>query len=221
MFKWLIFCLALPLPAVALEGKVLRSDKDVVVPSRLPVEIENLYIARVRDEDPKDIRTDLQLKMEIPRQMLSFNVILKKVGGGSLDEDVVFKVPAGGGQIDLEPYVHEGKGLFALKFQMDEGFEDEDLDELKVYYIPRYHRQIQGSETRGLSCDTYAEITRYFKSEILKDGVLLTTTENAYFPVIAGSYILVVTHPTGIKVASLTLWDSRFKNFLCPTKGPR
>lgn len=212
------------LQAYALEGKHLRSDKAVVVPSQLVKEIEQTYIARIRQADDKDIRTDLQIKMEIPRTPLGMNLYLTPQGGKSLEEEVYFKLPAGGAQIDLENYLSDSRGLFKLRVELSQEADDEeeieeDIANLRVYFIPRHHRLVRGDEALGLGCGTYAEISSFFKSEILKNGLDLTTTHRGYFPVIVGTYILVVYRPEGLKLASLTITDSRFKNSLCPQKS--
>ncbi len=218
----LSLCLMLPILAWGIEGRVTKSDKDIQVPALLVQEIEQTYIKRVRTEDPVDIRTDLQLKMEIPREMLGLKLHFEKQGGKSLEENVTFKIPAGGAQIDISSYVREGRGLFTMRMELTEAFvAEEDLKHLRVYFVPRYQRQIQGSQTHGVGCDHFIEITKYFKNEILQKGVLLTTTNEAYFSVIAGSYIFVVTQPTGLKIASLSLMDARYKNFLCGLKAGR
>lgn len=205
----------------ALDGQILRSDKAVLVPKKLVEEIEQVYIRRIREADDRDIRTDLQIKMEIPRQPIRMSLTLTPKGGKSLDEEVNFDIPPGGAQIDLADYLSESRGLFQLRMQMGEEVSEEDLAHLRVYFIPRHHRVPRGDEVHGVGCDNYAEISSFFKSQVLGEGLDLTTTYQAYFPMIVGSYIFVVYQPTGLKVASVTLNDSRFKNSLCVQKSKR
>lgn len=208
-------------PAWGVEGKILGSDKEVKVPASLVSLLEDQFIELVRNEEPTDIRTDLQIKMEIPRELLSLRMQLKKRGGKSLEEDVEFLLPPGGGRIDLASYLRDGRGLFSFHIEMPEDLTEDDLERLRVFFIPRYHRQIHDNEARGLGCNQYVEITRFFENEIAGHGLLLTTTHHSYFPVIAGTFVFVITRLEGLKLASLTLLDSRFKNSLCPTPTKR
>jgi hypothetical protein len=210
------------LPAFAQEKPEVRPGKDVLVPTDLIAEIESQYIKTLREEDPKDIRTDLQLKMEIPREMLGMKLFFEKKGGRSLEEDVDLEIPAGGGVVDMSSFLQEHRGLFSLRFELGEEVKEEDLAHLKVFYVPLYRRQAIGKDVRGLGCGRFADISRFFRSTLLKDeGLLLTTTNQGYFPVIAGTYVLAVIQATGLKVANLNLEDSRYKNFLCPRTARR
>src|SRR5690606_1781865 len=106
-------------------GLVLETSKDFLIPRSLKKQNETEYLAFIRKENPKVVLPDAEILARIPREFLDVEVYFRGSAPGVLSGDTVFRLPRGGGSLDLKDYVVGERGSFFMKFVMRRSNEPE------------------------------------------------------------------------------------------------
>lgn len=221
-FKWILLFLVGLLFLHRAQADNSEFRRGSLVPTTLVVLLEEEYVKQVRLAQPKEVRSDLQIKMNIPREYFEMKMSFTPKGGSSLEEGVELEISQASGVFELSDFLSSATGLFAVKASFSQDWSEADRKNLKVFFIPRYDKRDSNGIKKGLGCGFYAEITNFFKENILDNSLLQTTSGQSYSSMLLGTYILVSTGAEGLKIASFTLLDKRFDSHRCSEqkRGP-
>ena len=204
-------------PKVYEKGYSSRSDRDILIPKQVIQEVEKVFLAGFRRENPKSDLTDAQVTAQLPRQYFTFEVSLEpKNMGSALDHNYQFLFPKGGGVIDLKDYIKPGKGSFRVRIEIKEDkFIETGFSDLKVYFLPQSkQRRLEGRNFGG-GCGKVVDITSYFKNMIMTEGVEVNATKLRYLSVLHGTFFMTIYHQGNLFMTSLSFEDSRYPQHSC------
>ncbi|MCB0411586.1 MAG: hypothetical protein KDD22_03625, partial [Bdellovibrionales bacterium] len=156
-----------------------------------------------------------QIRMEIPREILKVRLFLQSRGGGSLKGSDKDFLVAARSNVDLAELLNSTPGVFNFRFALEDKLEEE-FEKLQVYFLPRFVPLEGENKDRFVKCEEILDISHFAKEKILHEGILLTTKDLAYLPVMAGSWLFLITGPDGLKMNIFTLADSRYTKKRCP-----
>lgn len=195
-------------------GAIYKSDKEAPIPRSLVQHLEQIYIQSFRDAQPDSTLTDIEIALKVPRRLLRVSVFLNEKNLGTLQSNLKFEMPHGGGAIDLADSVNQGKGLFYLDFDFPE-LSQEQKSQLKVFYISNAKRfQISG-QTVGAGCGQFFEVTQFFHDVIHQVGYELAAADFRYLGQMVGTFLFSYIEPNVLHIASVTFIDSRYPNIHC------
>ena len=152
------------------------------------------------------------------------DVILKNKTAGVLEgnKDYVFRLPRGGGVVDLKDFVVSQKGTFFLKARVQLNFNarkisetQEDLPGLKVFFLSNSKRRTIDSKSWGSGCNKYMDVTNFFYETIGSDGMAINATEKRYISVLGGTFFYVYPTAEGLYLASIGFEDTRYPEYHC------
>lgn len=137
-------------------------------------------------------------------------VRLKEKNPGVLvEEELTFKFPRGGGEIDLSKYVKlDNPGSFYVFFE----FEDLPKGEAgKAYFISRAKKRKIDQEVWGSGCNKYLDIKKFIYGEGLKSGIEVNTTRSRHLSVLGGTFFFA----NDSKVAQVSFKDTSQPQLMC------
>jgi hypothetical protein len=194
-----------------------RTSKDFFVPKKMRTHIENEYLKFIRSKNPKNVLTDEELLLQIPRDFLDVKIRFRGANPGTLSDHVEFILPRGGGEIDLKNYVVGNKGSFYLTYEAARSDEpDKAVDSHLVYFLSESKKQAISGDTFGAGCGQYMDVTHVLSQARSKGGFQLNATESRYVPVITGVlYFVHFDENRKIYIAAVRILDSRFLDQMC------
>lgn len=202
------------------EGQVLKSSKEFKIPRELKERIHQEYIKYVHDEDPSNIATEEELTSQLPREYLEVDMFLKQLNEGTLDENKVFRSPRGGGLVDLSDTVIGEKGSFFVKFKIkDPQAPDEEISNLKSYYLSEVKERLIDGKTYGSGCGSLVDISDAVLKTNKGNGLRVNAKDDRYFHTMAGTYIFVNYAMEKIRLAALRIQDTSISGHECPGKN--
>ena len=201
------------------EGEVLKTSKEFQIPRDLKEKIQKDYIEYVRETEPSNIQPDEELVKQLPREFLEVDLFLRELKTGTLNHDTIFRAPRGGGLIDLAESVLGEKGSFFVRFILrDPQYPEDELDNLKAYYLSEVKEKKIGDQTYGSGCGSLVDITDSVVKSAKGSGIRVNAKDDRYFHTLAGTYVFVSYAYEKIRIAALRLKDTSITGFECPGK---
>jgi len=152
--------------------------------------------------EPEYIFTNLEVELHADQKsVLSYSHLL-------------FKLPNGGGAIDLKDYV-TGEGSFYLRFPPEQFETKPELAFL--FYISDSPKVKIRDEEYGLGCGQWVDLKPKFSKLQDKTFLKLNSTDHTYAHVLSGQYIFVFKKGIQYYLTHLNLSDSRFRDKMCST----
>ena len=202
------------------EGEVLKTSKEFQIPRDLKERIQKDYIAYIRDTMPDNTEEDEKLISQLPREFLEVDVYLKELNAGTLNHNTIFRAPRGGGLVDLSESVLGEKGSFFVRFILrDPQNPDEELENLKAFYLSEVKEKKIDEKTYGSGCGSLVDITDPVLDSATGSGIRVNAKDDRYFHSLAGTYIFVNYAYEKIRLAALRLKDTSITGFECPGKN--
>lgn len=122
-----------------------------------------------------------------------------------------------GGQIDFADLVGtKEKGSIQVYFTPD--ISEEDMKNLKIYYLSSSQKRKIGDEYIGNGCNKLMDLTQYFHNEVLKKNLPLHTGQLRYLSTMAGKFYFVIEDRHQLRVSQITFKDSRHTDITCEGK---
>jgi len=199
-------------------GLVEKTSKEFLIPRELRTEIETRYLAFVRKNNPKIILPDEEVLARIPREFLSVELRFRSSSPGVLRDHTVFRLPRGGGEIDLKHMVIGSKGSFFLTFDVKRASQPEDKpQDLQIYFYSNVKPQMIGKEKYGSDCHKYMDVTSTLLAANSDKGLTLNATDQRYLPVVGGVFYFIDFSPERkIYIAAVRIKDTRYPEENCP-----
>lgn len=152
--------------------------------------------------EPEYLFTDLDVEVHTDQKaVLSFSNLL-------------FKLPNGGGAIDLKNYV-TGEGSFYLRFPPEQFETKPELAFL--FYISDSPKVKIRDEEYGLGCGQWVDLKPKFSKLQDKTFLKLNSVDHTYAHVLSGQYIFVFKKGIQYYLTHLNLFDSRYSDKMCST----
>ncbi|AZZ37611.1 hypothetical protein CIK05_12680 [Bdellovibrio sp. qaytius] len=150
--------------------------------------------------EPEYMFTDLEVEIQTDqKEVLSYSRLL-------------FKLPNGGGAIDLKDYV-TGDGSFYLRFPPEQFETKPELAFL--FYISDSPKVKIRDEEYGLGCGQFVDLKPKFSKLQDKTFLKLNTTDHTYAHVLSGQYVFVFKKGIQYYLTHLNLFDSRYSDKMC------
>lgn len=187
--------------AVESKPKIIVNNsiaEDFKVPEVIFTEIKK-NLGESMTIEPEYLFTDLEVEVHSDQKsVLSFPKLL-------------FKLPNGGGAIDLKDYVI-GEGSFYLRFPPEQ-FENKELAFL--FYISNSPKVKIRDEEYGLGCGQWTDLKPKFSKLQDKTFLKLNSIDHTYAHVLSGQYIFVFKKGVQYYLTHLNLMDSRYSDKMC------
>lgn len=198
-------------------GSIEKTSKNFLIPRDLKQVIEQDYLAYIRKENPKIILPDEEILSRIPREFLDVEVRFRSSAPGVLSDHTEFKLPRGGGEVNLKDYVIGKKGSFFMSLKATRSSDSKhELSHLNIYFLSETKQRQIGKETFGSGCRRYMDVTRLFSEKNNAGGLQLNATEQRYLSVIGGVFYFVNFDPERrIYIAAVRFTDTRYPDLLC------
>lgn len=152
--------------------------------------------------EPEYIFTDLEVEVHTDQKsVLTYSRLL-------------FKLPNGGGAIDLKDYV-TGEGSFYLRFPPEQFETKPELAFL--FYVSDSPKVKIRDEEYGLGCGQWVDLKPKFSKLQEKTFLKLNSIDHTYAHVLSGQYIFVFKKGVQYYLTHLNLSDSRYSDKMCST----
>lgn len=172
---------------------------DFKVPEALFAEIKKNMGVDIKTE-PEYIFTDLEVELHAEQKnVLSYSRL-------------IFKLPNGGGGIDLKDYV-TGEGSFYLSFPAEQFENKPELTFL--FYISDSPKVAVRGEEYGLGCGQWVDLKPKFSKLKERTFLKLNTVDHTYAHVLSGQYVFVFKKGIQYYLTHLNLFDSRYSDKMC------
>lgn len=150
---------------------------------------------------------------EIDTEFVPLKAYLVEKNRGILGrENFELKFPVGGGEIDLADFVQPLRGSFYFATDF---LPDVDSKQKKVFFLSNSPvRTMMGSKI-GAGCDTYFDVSGAFSKAMSGTGFLVNTTDGRHVGALAGTYFFSAYEGKKLRIASLTVRDSKFRSLHC------
>lgn len=125
---------------------------------------------------------------------------------------LLFKLPNGGGGIDLKDYV-TGEGSFYLRFPPEQFETKPELAFL--FYISESPKIKIREEEYGLGCGQFVDLKPKFSKLQDKTFLKLNSTDHTYAHVLSGQYVFVFKKGIQYYLTHLNIFDSRYSDKMC------
>lgn len=126
--------------------------------------------------------------------------------------DLLFKLPNGGGGIDLKDYL-TGEGSFYLRFPPEQFEKKPEL--VFLFYISDSPKVVIRNEEYGLGCGQWVDLKPKFSKLTEKTFLKLNTVDHTYAHVLSGQYVFVFKKGIQYYLTHLNLSDSRYSDKMC------
>ncbi len=198
-------------------GSVEKSSKEFLIPRELRARIEKSYLEYIRKNRPKVVLADEEILSRIPREFLDVEISLRGSAPGVLSDHTVFKLPRGGGEIDLKDYVKGSKGSFFMTFLAKRSNDPKhEVKDLHVYFLSEARERKIAGEKFGSGCRRYMDITDFIASTQSSGGLQLNATAQRYLSVVGGVFYFVEFNPERrIYLSAVRMKDSRYPDLAC------
>jgi hypothetical protein len=198
-------------------------EEDVVVPQALWKAMESVYMPLALDAEGKSVKEgesgDL-LKKRPPLDPIPITVYLVEHTPGVLGgQNFELKYPVGGGILDYRVFIPETKnGTFFLKVKYGA---EMDSKYLKVLYLSNAKVRDVGGQPMGNGCSRYFDVTKYWEKQMKGDGLMLNTVDARHISVTAGTLFFVAPANGKLRIAHLSIRDSRHNDLLCSSEAAK
>lgn len=199
------------------QGSVVTSSRETIFPESIKPIIDNEYISYIKSLGaPFDIQTDDEILSRRARDFINIDLYLYQESPGALSGNTHFKLPHGGGIVDLASVVRGHRGSFYSRFTFESASSPEDkLNNFKAYFLSGSEKRNIASETWGSGCRVFMEITRLVQGRGKKEGILANATDGRHAALLSGVYYFVSFGREKMYVASMEIKDTRFQEYSC------
>ncbi|HEX4926153.1 MAG TPA: hypothetical protein VFV50_18815 [Bdellovibrionales bacterium] len=203
---------------VAPDAKVLNmsgSAEEIQLPPELFDELMAVFEPQIQDKAVVDPAKETKGKLEVPTEFFAFHVFLREKTRGVLGGDnFELMYGKGGGVLDLKDFLKTSKGTFALGIRpiLPEREQDE---ELKVFFLSNAHRREREGVTYGAGCDLYLDITRFFRTAMADEGLVVNVAGERHVGLVSGTLFFATSIKSRLYLSQLTVRDSRYKKLHC------
>ena len=150
--------------------------------------------------EPEFMFTDLEVEIQTDQKsVLSYSRLL-------------FKLPNGGGAIDLKDYV-TGEGSFYLRFPPEQFETKPEL--VFLFYISESPKVKIRDEEYGLGCGQFVDLMPKFSKLQDKTFLKLNSIDHTYAHVLSGQYVFVFKKGIQYHLTHLNIFDSRYSDKMC------
>lgn len=193
-------------------GEVVKSSRDLLVPKAVVKELESWYLKVQHKLNPVTSTGDVEVMGSLQRQLLDLELTLTPKSGKALDRAIQFKLPTGGGEIDLADIVKGRKGGFDVRMKVSKMPEN---PELRLFYISGARRRKIQDEEYGAGCGKWAEMTSWFNTKMSHEALTVYATDQRHISVLAGTWLFAIVSGPELWLGTLTLTDSRNAHLQC------
>jgi hypothetical protein len=199
-------------------GSVSGLSKEILFPVELKPIVDAEYIKYMKSLGaPFDIQTDDEILSRRAREYLNVNLYLYAERPGALEQDTVFRLPQGGGVVDLKNTVRGSKGSFYTRFYLEKSSNpDEKINSFRVYYLSGAKVKDLSDEAWGAGCGAFMELTSLMKNRGMRKGVLANATDGRHALLLSGYYYFIAFSKEKMYMASVELLDSKYREYMCP-----
>jgi len=200
-------------------------EEDVTTPSELYNEMLKLHkplaleptAGEGKDKDKEKEEGGGQrsmLKTKPPIEQVPFKVFLiEKTKGVLGNTNLELQYPAGGGFLDYKTFLQSpAPGYFLLDVQFGPEMDPKDFH---VFYLSHARVRQIGGKTVGNGCGRYYDITKFWQDSAKNGGIELYTGDNRHISLTAGIFFFVTPFRGKLRMAHLTIKDSRYKDLEC------
>lgn len=200
-------------------GRAVVSDKAIQIPRNLAKIIERDFLKVLKSKQIDDSLSDAQLLGQAVRKYINISVVITpELNTLALKDRVTVNLPSGGGLIDLSDFIVGNKGSFRIRFALGD---KDSVSGLRVFFLPHSKKRKIKSEVFGSGCGEFADITDFFKSHFLTEGLKLNATDQRYLSVIAGTFYLYWFQDGELHLGSVTFEDTRYLSLQCMVTSHR
>lgn len=203
-------------PVSLQEAEVKRANRDVQVPEALVQELEHWYILTERKRDPTRAGTDMEIKNGLKRELLDLELTLVPKSGSVLATGVHFRLPTGGGVVDLDRVIEARGGGFWVQMGLKK--QPEEIQALRLFYISDARRRTVAGDALGAGCNRWAEMTSWFNHQLQNQRLDVYGADQRYLTVLAGTWLFAVVTPGELHLGTIAITDSRYPRLLCSRK---
>lgn len=139
--------------------------------------------------------------------------LTEKNKGVLIEKSALFKLPSGGGELDLSKLVTGQAGTFFLGFDIP--IQDKVLSK-KVFFISQSRQRKVENEIIGSGCNKVLDLSSSLKQLEFKDLLKLNTTRNRHISVLGGHFVFLLETESSWIVSQVTFYDSNRKDLFCP-----
>lgn len=144
--------------------------------------------------------------------------MVEKTPGVLKTSPVVLQLTAGGGKIDLAQYLSGNQGTFYIRLRFGNEAEDK---EPRIFFLSNARKRRIGDEIWGTGCNSYTDITDYYRKTLSKSGLAVNTTQARYVSLLAGSFVFAANDGKQIALSQISLTDSTQERLLCANEGEK
>ncbi len=217
-------------------GRLLRSDKEVMVPMELIAHLEKLYVQAYRLQYPKDPRKDYEISLRIPRRLIGINLELENVVGRALRANLEFSLPESGAVIDLDDTFPGRPGDVRLLWRWPIPKVEAIGLNHHVFFIPAYKPSlatanpvVRTSSVGGPTppspaasfltqsqCGKVLDLSKYYREVVWSSGLSLTSASGDFVSVLGGTFVFAyITHEI-FSLTSVTFESPSNRSRRCP-----
>lgn len=193
------------------EGQVTKSSRELKVPQKLVKELESWYLKEQHRLHQVTALSDLEILGALHRQLLDLEVILTPESG-ALEDTVRFRLPTGGGEIDLSQVVRGSKGGYRFQFKV---LKMPDNAATRVFYVSNARTRSVEGEDYGAGCGKMSEMTTWYNSQLIKTPLQVYATDQRDVSVLAGTWMVASVGDGKLWLGTLSVIDSRFPQLQC------
>lgn len=193
-------------------GEVTKSSREIKVPVQLVDELESWFLKEQHRIHQVTSLSDLEIMGALHRQLLDVEVDFIAYESDALKESIHFRLPTGGGEIDLAQSIHGSKGGYKIQMKLSKL---PDNTVLRVFYISNARRRTVEGEEFGSGCWKMAEMTRWFTQTHQKEPLQVYATDQRDISLVGGTWLFAAVGDSSLWLSAVTLTDSRFPQHLC------
>ncbi len=200
-----------------LDAQAKMANRDVKVPRELISQIEQWFITSERRRDATRAGTDLEVLGTLKRRLMNFQVELTPKSGNALEQGLRFKLPTGGGTIDLADFVPGTRGSFWVKMVISK--EIVDLSDMKVFFLSESRKRTVLGEELGSGCGKLAEMTTWFTHDHANKALAVYVADQRYVSLLAGTWLFAAIAKNELHLGTISFTDSRYPFLLCQSEA--
>ncbi|RME18129.1 MAG: hypothetical protein D6797_01045 [Bdellovibrio sp.] len=187
-------------------------NKDLRVPSALIAKIEQrIHLHNKKEDEGFDSKL---LAFNKTRKFLPVKIFLEPLHKGVLysSKPYLIELIRDDSLIDLSHFVSSKRGSFRIRFALEDRV---SLEHFYIFYVSGAKKRTIDGREFGMGCQSFSEISKFFKKELLKEGLETNTTKGRHLALLAGTYILVAPENEEYKMIAFSIYDSRYPDWQC------
>ncbi|HVK61214.1 MAG TPA: hypothetical protein VM432_06670 [Bdellovibrionales bacterium] len=185
--------------------EISRQPADIMLPNSLWEKLQSVGAI-----EP----TGVQKKTDPLTEFAPITMYMVEKNEGILGgRDLEIRFPPGGGEIDLADFVQPLKGSFRVSFKFVPELEKPARG---VFFLGSTKPRKIGSETVGVECNKYFDVTSAVGSTEHGDGILVNTTDRRHVSALSGTYFFAATgNDKKVRIASVIIRDRNSRDLEC------